>query len=68
MNENQHIEITTRDRLLRAQQNSMEMVRDFVNYSNEIEDDEDVARVFSDFAKQEGMQASKLRELLEQYQ
>lgn len=68
MSENQHIEITTRDRLLSAWQNSMEMVRDFVNYSNEIENDEDVASIFSDFAKQKGIQASKLRELLEQYQ
>lgn len=33
------IEITTRDKLLRAWENSMELVRDFENYSKDIKDD-----------------------------
>lgn len=58
------ITITTRDRLLRAWENSMESVRDFECYSKEIEDNDRVAQVFSEFAVDEGFHAAKLRELL----
>ncbi|MCX7746216.1 MAG: rubrerythrin [Clostridia bacterium] len=62
MNRNE-IEITTYDRLLRAWENSMEMVRDFEMYSKRIED-EKIKEVFKQFAEDEGMHATKLRELL----
>ncbi len=57
------IEYTTYDRLLRAWENSMELVRDFEMYSKRIED-EDISKVFKVFAEDEGKHASKLRELL----
>jgi rubrerythrin len=57
------IEYTTYDRLLRAWENSMEMTRDFEMYSKRVEDEE-VSKVFKDFAEDEGKHASKLRELL----
>ena len=63
---NNEVEFTTYDRLLRAWENSMEMVRDFEMYSKRIEDQE-VKDVFKKFAEDEGMHATKLRELLLQY-
>ncbi len=65
MNENE-IEITTYDRLLRAWENSMELVRDYEMYSKRIED-EQVKKVFKEFAEDEGMHASKLRGILLDY-
>jgi len=60
------IEFTTYDRLLIAWENSMEMVRDFEMYSKRVED-EKVKEVFKQFAEEEGMHASKLREMLLEY-
>ena len=60
------IEYATYDRLLRAWENSMEMVRDFEMYSKRIED-EDVKQVFKQFAEEEGIHATKLRELVVKY-
>ena len=57
------IEYTTYDRLLRAWENSMELVRDFEMSSKRVEDDE-VKKVFKKFAEEEGMHASKFREML----
>ncbi len=57
------VEYTVHDRLLRAWENSMELVRDFEMYSKRI-DDENISKVFKEFAEDEGMHASKLRELL----
>ncbi len=65
MNENE-IELTTYDRLLRAWENSMELVRDYEMYSKRIED-EKIKQVFKDFAQDEGMHASKLRNILLDY-
>lgn len=65
INENA-IEFTTYDRLLRAWENSMEMVRDFEVYSKRIED-EKVKQVFKEFAEDEGRHATKLRELVREY-
>lgn len=65
MNQNE-VEYTTYDRLLRAWENSMEMVRDFEMYSKRIED-EKVKQVFKQFAEDEGMHATKLRDLLLEY-
>lgn len=63
---NNAVEYTTYDRLLRAWENSMEMVRDYEMYSKRIED-EKVKQVFKKFAEQEGMHATELRELLLEY-
>jgi len=60
------IEITTYDRLLRAWENSMELVRDYEMYSKRI-DDERVKEVFKQCAENEGKNASKFRELLLEY-
>ena len=57
------IEYTTYDRLLRAWESSMEMVRDFEMYSKRIEN-EKIKGVFKKFAEDEGLHASKLRELI----
>ena len=55
----------TRDKLVKALENSQELVRDFKNYSIQIKDDPDVARAFEEFAVDEGLHANKLKELLE---
>lgn len=65
MNENE-IEITTYDRLLRAWENSMELVRDYEMYSKRIED-EKVKEAFKELAEDEGMHASKLRNMILDY-
>lgn len=57
------IEYTTYDRLLRAWENSMELVRDFEMYSKRVEDNE-VKQVFREFAEEEGKHAHILRELI----
>lgn len=65
MNENE-VEITTYDRLLRAWENSMELVRDYEMYSKRIEDQQ-VKKVFKEFAQDEGMHATTLRGMLLNY-
>jgi rubrerythrin len=60
------IEYTTYDRILRAWENSMELVRDFEMYSKRIED-ENLRQVFKEFAEDEGRHASKFRELLQEH-
>ncbi len=57
------IEYTEYDRLLRAWENSTELVRDFEMYSKRIEDEE-LKQVFKDFAEDEGHHAARFRELL----
>jgi len=65
MNENE-VEITTYDRLLRGWENSMELVRDYEMYSKRIEDQQ-VKQVFKEFAEDEGMHATTLRGMLLNY-
>lgn len=62
-NSNNEIKITTHDHLMRAWENSMELTRDFETYSKEI-DDNNIRKLFSDFATDEGIHASKIREIL----
>ena len=67
LNENE-INITTYDRLLRAWENSMELVRDYEMYSKRIDENEqEVIEVFKEFAEDEGLHASKLRDMLLDY-
>ncbi len=67
MDKKHGISITTRDKLLLAFEDSMELVRDFQTYSNEIVDDEKVCEVFKEYAEDEGVHASKLLEILKEY-
>ena len=62
------IEITTRDRVLRGWENSTELVREYENYYNIIEDDKEVANLFAEFAETEAKHASKLLEILRKYE
>ena len=54
------------DCLERAWLNTQEMVRDYEMYSKRIKEGE-ISSLFKQFAEQEGMNASKLRELLIKY-
>ncbi len=60
------VELTTYDRLIRAWENSKELVRDYEMYSKRIEDEE-IKNVFKQFAEDEGMHATKLREIILNY-
>lgn len=60
------VKITTYDRLLRAWENSMELVRDYEMYSKRVED-EGAKQVFKEFAEDEGIHASRLRDMLLNY-
>ncbi len=64
MEERNGLTITTRDRVLRAWQNSTELVRDFENYSQEIGDNREVAELFARYAEDEGHHAAKLLKIL----
>lgn len=57
------IEITTRDRLMRAWENSMELTRDYQMYSQHI-DNPKISEMFKDFAENEAVHAQKLHSLL----
>jgi len=61
------VKITSYDRLMRAWENSKELARDFEVYSKRV-DDEELKEVFKKFTEDEGMHASKFRELLLKYQ
>ena len=68
MNNDKKIVITTRDRVLRAWQNSTELVRDFENYAKETSDDKTAAEMFQKYAVDEGRHAAELLKLLHNYQ
>lgn len=70
MNEHKNkygVKITTRDRLLRAWQNSTELTRDFELYSKEIDNDERTSVMFANFARDEALHAAKLLDILHDY-
>ncbi len=62
------IEITVRDRLLRAWENSMEMARDFEGYSDEFSHEETYRKVFAEYAVEEARHAAELKDMLHAYQ
>ncbi len=64
MSNKNEVNITTRDKLLRAWQNSMETVRDFETYSKEIADDNQARDIFREYAEEEAVHAAKFREML----
>lgn len=60
---------TARDRVMRAWQNSMELVRDFQLYAHELqESDPDAAERLAAYAETECHQAAGLRDLLRRYE
>lgn len=62
------IQVTTQDRLMRAWQNSMELVTDYEDYSKAIKDDEVIAETFGRLAEEECVHAAQLRQMLHDYQ
>ncbi len=58
-----HIHYSVRDRLLRAWEDSMELVRKLETFSHETEEG-DVASLFSELAEDEALVAAKLFEVL----
>ena len=61
--------ITNRDHVLRAWQNSTELVRDYQAYAHEIEeDDKELAKLFFEFGDDEAVHAAKLLDLLRGYE
>lgn len=58
------IEITPRDRVFRAWENSMELVRDYRFYADEVENDENLSEVFEKYAEEEAKHASRFLEIL----
>lgn len=68
MHQNTAVNITTRDKLLRAWQQSTELTRDFEVYSREIRDNDSAAMMFSTFAEEEAKHAAKLLGMLRFYE
>ena len=58
------VKINTRDRLLRAWENSMQLVREFKVCEKEIEDNEQASQMFGKLAEEEGVHASKFKDML----
>ncbi len=64
MQPHKEISISTRDRVMRAWQNSMEAVRDYKRYANEVSDPA-VSALFDRCAEVEGQQAAAFHDLLQ---
>ncbi len=61
--------ITDRDHVLRAWQNSTELVRDYQAYAHELEEDnKELAELFCQLAMDEAVHAAKLLDLLRGYE
>jgi len=68
MTDHKHgITITARDRLMAAWHSSMELVRDFEAFSQQ-EHGTPLEQVYAEYAEEEGVHASKFRELLLKYE
>ncbi len=65
--ETEQVIITPRDRVLRAWQNSTELVRDFRLYAKELADQPELAAVFHQCAEDECVHAARFRDILRQY-
>lgn len=59
--------ITNRDRILRAWENSTELVRDYQSYSHQI-DNRNLSQLFSEYAEDEAMHAAKLLKILQSFE
>ncbi len=65
MQAHEPIHISTRDRVLRAWQNTMELIRDYQLYAAEIED-HDISNLFSCMAETECRHGADLHDILKQ--
>ncbi|NLK70474.1 MAG: hypothetical protein GX286_03415 [Clostridiales bacterium] len=61
------MEMNTQDYLKKALLDTQERIRDFMNYSQKI-DDENLQDFFKKYAESEGYQAQKLQEYIQSYQ
>ena len=69
MDDKNGFRITNRDHVLGAWQNSTDLVRDFQAFSHEIKDeDEELSRLFAEFAEDEAVHAAKLHDLRKNYE
>ena len=68
MDNNNAFTITNRDIVLRAWENSTELVRDFENYSRHTKNNKEVSSLFAKFAEDEAVHASKLLGILNEYE
>jgi rubrerythrin len=66
MNDRNGFIISNRDRVLRAWENSTELVRDYKAYAEEMKEDKRISNLFLEFAKDEAYHASKLLKILEE--
>ena len=64
MQPHKDIHISTRDRVMRAWQNSMEAVRDYKLYANEVSDPA-ISALFDRCAETEGKQAAAFHDVLQ---
>ncbi len=62
------VKIGTRDRLLRAWENSMQLVKEFKTCESLIDDCDDAKRMFSKFAEDEGKHAAEFKAVLLDYE
>lgn len=63
--DNRHgLPITERDRMMRIWERSMELVKEFQTFSEET-DDPEMAEIFAEYAEDEGIHASWLREQIQ---
>lgn len=65
MQHHEPIHISTRDRVLRAWQNTMELIRDYQLYAAEIQDPA-VSQLFSRLAEEECHHGAQLHDVLKQ--
>lgn len=65
-NKNEFV-ITPRDRVLRAWQNSTELVRDYQLYAKETKEEKKLSELFSNCAEDEALHASSLLKILQSY-
>ncbi|NMP37823.1 MAG: rubrerythrin [Clostridiales bacterium] len=68
MDDKHGIRIAARDRVMRAWECSMELVRDFRAYAGELKDNEKLSTLFSEYAEAEAVHAAELLKILQSYE
>ena len=69
MNDKNGFTISNSDHVLRAWQNSTELVRDYQDYAHETEnEDKKLSELFARFAEEEAVHAAKLLEWLQKHE
>lgn len=67
MTDKNGLRITARDRVLRAWQDSTELVRDYQAYAGETSDSSEISAMFSRYAEDEAVHAAELLKVLHRY-